>query len=75
MDENISYQKFIYDIPELNEKVEELICSSFLSTKKINKVLISQVPEVLKLNDLTTDKRHLKSTKIILKKNKKICGS
>ena len=60
---------------ELNEKVEELICSSFLSTKKISKVLISQVPEVLKLNDLTTDKRHLKSTKIILKKNKKICGS
>ena len=60
---------------ELNEKVEKLICSSFRGTKKISKILISQVPEMLELNDLTTDKRHLKSTKIKLKNNVNICGS
>jgi hypothetical protein len=60
---------------ELNKKVEKLICSSFQNTKKINKVLISQVPETLQLNDLTIDKRHLKSTKIKLKKYQEICGS
>ena len=60
---------------ELNKKVEKLICSSFQDTKKISKILISQVPEMLELNDLTTDKRHLKSTKIKLKNNVNICGS
>ena len=57
----------------LNKKVEQLICSSFKSTKKINKILISQVPETLRLNDLTFDKRHLKSRKIYPKKIEKIC--
>ena len=60
---------------ELNKKVEKLICNSFRNTKKISKVLISQVPETLQLNDLTVDKRHLKSTKIKLKKFNKICGN
>ena len=60
---------------ELNKKVEKLICSSFKSTKKISKVLISQVPETLQLNDLTLDKRHLKSTKIKLKKYQEVCGN
>ena len=60
---------------ELNKKVEKLICSSFQSTKKISKVLISQVPETLQLNDLTIDKKHLKSTKIKLKKYQEICGN
>ena len=60
---------------KLNKKVEKLICSSFQSTKKISKVLISQIPETLEPNDLTTDKRHLRSTKIRLKKNIDICGS
>ena len=59
---------------ELNEKVEKLICSSFRGTKKISKILISQLPEILELNDLTTDKRHLKSTKIKLKNNNEICS-
>ena len=59
---------------KLNKKVEKLICSSFLGTKKISKVLISRVPETLELNDLTIDKRHLKSTKIKLTKYKEICG-
>lgn len=59
---------------ELNKKVEKLICSSFQRTKKISKVLISQVPNTLQLNDLTTDKRHLKSTKIKLKNYREICG-
>jgi len=58
----------------LNKKVEKLICNSFQITEKINKVLISQIPETLELNDLTTDKRHLKSTKIKLKGNVYICS-
>ena len=60
---------------ELNKKVEKLICSSFQRTKKISKVLISRVPETLQLNDLTIDKRHLKSTKIKLKKYQEICSN
>jgi len=59
---------------ELNEKVEKLICNSFQSTKKISKILISRLSETLELNDLTIDKRHLKSTKIKLKKYQEICG-
>ena len=58
---------------ELNKKVEKLICNSFQRTKKISKVLISQISETLELNDLTTDKRHLKSTKIKLTKYQEIC--
>ena len=50
----------------LNDKLEKLICNSFQATKKISKILISQVPETLQLNDLTFDKRHLKSKKIQL---------
>ena len=57
---------------ELNNKVEKLICNSFQSKKKI-KILISKVPEILELNDLTIDKRHLKSKKIKLKKYDKLC--
>ena len=58
---------------KLNDKVEKLICNSFKNTRKINKILISQVPETLQLNDLTFDKRHLKSSKIYLKNIKEIC--
>ena len=57
----------------LNHKVEKLICNSFRSSKKISKILISQVPETLQLNDLTFDKRHLKSSKINLKNFTEIC--
>ena len=57
----------------LNQKVEKLICNSFQSSKKINKILISQVPETLQLNDLTFDKRHLKSSKIKLKNFTEVC--
>ena len=60
---------------KLNEKVEKLICTSFQSTKKISKILISQVPNTLQLNDLTIDKRHLKSIKIKFKKYKEKCIS
>ena len=59
---------------ELNQKVEKLICNSFQSTKKISKILITKIPEVLELNDLTNDKRHLKSSIIKLKKHQKICS-
>jgi len=59
---------------ELNEKVETLICNSFQHTKNIKKLLISQVPEVLRLQDLTFDKRHLKSDKIKLKNFQEICN-
>ena len=57
----------------LNDKVEKMICSSFQTTKKISKILISQVPETLQLNDLTFDKKHLKSSKIYLKDIREIC--
>ena len=57
----------------LNDKLEKLICNSFQATKKISKILISQVPETLQLNDLTFDKRHLKSSKINLKNITEIC--
>ena len=60
---------------KLNEKVEKLICNSFLPTRKINKILISKVSKNLLLNDLTIDKRHLKSSKIKLVEHHKICGS
>jgi len=59
---------------ELNEKVEKLICNSFQRTIKISKVLISQVPENLQLNDLTIDKRHLKSNKVDLSEYNKVCN-
>jgi len=58
---------------ELNEKIEKLICNSFKSTKKINKILISGVPETLELKDLTFDKKHLKSNKVKLKKYEQAC--
>ena len=57
----------------LNDKVEKLICNSFQMTKKINKILISQVPETLQLNALTFDKKHLKSSEINLKDYREIC--
>ena len=57
----------------LNNKLEKLICNSFQSKKNISKILISQVPETLQLNDLTFDKRHLKSSKINLKDIREIC--
>ena len=58
---------------QLNEKVKKLICRSFQSTKKIDKILISHIPQTLQLNDLTIDKRHLKSTKIKLKNYQEVC--
>ena len=59
---------------KLNEKVEKLICNSFLPTRKINKILISKVSKNLLLNDLTIDKRHLKSSKIKLVEHNKVCS-
>ena len=59
---------------ELNEKVEKLICNSFMPTRKINKILISKVSKNLQLKDLTIDKRHLKSMKIKLVEHDKVCG-
>jgi hypothetical protein len=59
---------------ELNKKVEKLICSSFQGTKKISKILISQISDSLQLDDLTIDKRHLKSKEIKLRKYKEICN-
>ena len=59
---------------ELNEKVEKLICNSFLRTKKINKILISEVSKNLQLSDLTIDKRHLRSNTIKLVEHEKVCS-
>ena len=58
---------------KLKDKVDELICKSFKPQKKINKIYISQIPNNLELNDLTFDKRHLKSLKIDPKTYEKIC--
>ena len=60
---------------ESNEKIKKLICNSFLPTRKINKILISEVSKNLLLNDLTIDKRHFKSNKIKLVDYDKVCAS
>ena len=60
---------------ELNEKIEKLICNSFLPTRKINKILISDISKNLQLSDLTIDKRHLKSNQIKLVEHDKVCGT
>ena len=81
----VTYPYWVYSVDKknnklllkkrLNKKIKKLICRSFQNKKKINKVLISQISETLELNDLTIDKRHLKSTKIKLVKYQKICGT
>jgi len=58
----------------LNKKVEKLICNTFKKTKKINKILITKLPNTLAIQDLTFDKRHLKSGKIDLLHIKEICN-
>lgn len=80
----VTHPYWVYSIDEknnklllnkkLNKKVERLICDSFQDKKKIAKVLISQVPEILELNDLTFDKRHLKSHILTLQKYEKVCN-
>jgi hypothetical protein len=57
----------------LAKKVERLICNSFQSTKRISKILISELPDIRNLTDLTVDKRHFKLDKIKLQKLSKIC--
>tara|TARA_X000000368_G_scaffold335052_1_gene272551 strand:+ start:462 stop:1520 length:1059 start_codon:yes stop_codon:yes gene_type:complete len=59
---------------ELSNKVEKLICDTFKKTDKINKILITKLPNTLSTNDLTFDKRHLKSNKINLKSHYEICN-
>ena len=59
---------------KLNKKVEKLICNTFKRTKKINKILITKLPNTLAIQDLTFDKRHLKSGKIDLLHIKEICN-
>ena len=59
---------------ELNKKVQKLICNSFKSTNKIKKILITNVPDILELQSLTFDKKHLKSKEIKLKKYKEVCN-
>ena len=59
---------------KLNNKVERLICNSFQDKKEIDKVLISRVPEILELNDLTYDKRHLKSKILTFQHYEEVCN-
>ena len=59
---------------KLNKKVEKLICNTFKKNKKINKILITKLPNILVMQDLTFDKRHLKSEKIKLLEYKKLCN-
>ena len=59
---------------KLNIKVDKLICNSFKSTKKINKILITKLSNSLKLEDLTYDRRHFMSQKIKLREYEKACS-
>ncbi len=58
---------------KLKNKVETLICNSFQDKKVINNVLISRIPEILELNDLTYDKRHLKSKTLTFQHYEEVC--
>ena len=59
---------------EINKKVENLICNSFIRTQRINNIYISHISKKkLYLNDLTFDGRHFKSNIIKLVKKKQIC--
>ena len=70
---NKKRNKFLLE-NELNEKVEQLICNSFNSTKKINNIYISDInKKILNTNDLTFDNRHYKSSLIKLVKKTQIC--
>ena len=59
---------------KLNNKVTKLICDSFQEKKNINQILITKLPEFLNIEDLTFDKRHLKSEKIKLLPRDEICN-
>ena len=57
----------------LSNKVYKLICKSFKKTKNIDKILISKPLINFSLQDLTSDKRHIKSKKIKLLQRKILC--
>ena len=59
---------------KLNKKVEKLICNTFKRTKKINKILITKLPNTLAMQDLTFDKKHIKSNKIRFLQHEEICN-
>ena len=59
---------------KLNNKVTKLICDSFQEKKNINQILITKLPKFLDIEDLTFDKRHLKSEKIKLLSRDEICN-
>ncbi len=58
---------------KINDKIKKLICKSFQSSENINKIHISKVPKILNLEDLTFDRRHLKSSRIDLKTYQNTC--
>jgi hypothetical protein len=57
----------------LSNKVYKLICKSFKITNNIDKILISKVSNNLLVDDLTSDKRHIKSKKIYLEDIETLC--
>ena len=61
---------------ELNSKLNKLICNSINSSfiNNFNNVQISEPKQMLKLDDLTVDRRHIKSNKIFLISLKKRCN-
>ena len=59
---------------KLNKKVEKLICNTFKRTKKINKILITKLPNTLAMQDLTFDKKHIISSKVRLLQLEEICN-
>jgi len=60
---------------KLTNKVYKLICKSFKKTKNIDEILISKASNSFSIQDLTFDKRHIKSENIELVKRKKLCAN
>lgn len=60
---------------ELSDKIYRLICKSFKKTKNIDEILISKPSKNFFIEDLTFDKRHIRSDKIKLVQNKTLCNN
>jgi hypothetical protein len=58
---------------KLTDDVYDMICKVFKETENINKILISKPMKNFSLDDLTSDTRHIKSTKIKLFQRKNSC--
>ena len=57
----------------LSNKVYKLICKSFKKTNNIDNILVSRASNNFSFDDLTSDKRHIKSKKINLEDIETLC--